>query len=63
MARRKKNKEWFKSKTVWFNVVMTLILFLPEVGNTFPKISELTTLTTLFGNLILRVWFTKESIR
>jgi hypothetical protein len=75
MARRKKSKEWFKSKTVWFNTVVTVIessVFLQSAISVLnDQIDPITMLYIVFGlavvkgigNIILRVWFTKESIK
>ena len=55
--------KWFRSKTVWFNVIMTALLLVDglQVLKLVPV--EYLTVITLFGNVVLRVWFTGSPIQ
>jgi len=53
---------FYKSKTVGFNVLMTLIGVAAVLQGTFPKYGEVLGLVTTVGNLILRIWFTSQPI-
>lgn len=64
-------KPWQQSKTIWFNVIMTLLLIAPIVG-AFVKILEPDQVALIdgilavlagVGNVILRVWFTDTPIQ
>jgi hypothetical protein len=69
-------KAWYLSKTIWFNVVMTVIgaAALFQAVFTSPAaagiVTQHTSLVTAFvsllvqgiGNLILRIWFTTTAI-
>jgi hypothetical protein len=58
------------SKTVWFNVIMTLILATPPILAAFKAMSpeqavfadSVGTLIIGLGNVVLRVWFTEVPI-
>lgn len=57
--------KWYQSKTVWFNVVISLIAFLalPEfVRLLSPKWLQYDLLLSAIGNLVLRIWFTKSVV-
>jgi len=50
-------KRWYKSKTVWFNLITTALAVVSELSNVFPMKDHpgiWITITT-FGNLLLRV--------
>ena len=56
--------KWYQSKTVWFNVLMTIIgvtTLLQSVA-TFDKYAQALVLISAVGNVILRVWFTSTNI-
>ena len=59
-----KTIKWYQSKTVWFNVIMTLLGVIASIQGMpfFDKYAVLLGLVTVFGNTILRVWFTNSSI-
>lgn len=53
-------KQWYKSKIVWFNVIVFLVAFLslPEFVQLLPVSAlQYVTLGGVVGNLILRTWF------
>lgn len=57
---------WYKSKTVWFNIITTLVAaltFLPTVSDLLPA-EALPYLLGFVGvlNVILRVWFTDSAV-
>jgi hypothetical protein len=56
--------KWYRSKTLWFNVVMTVIGISTVLASvpTFDKYAVAIGLVTTIGNVILRVWFTKTNI-
>ncbi len=59
-------KNWYQSKTVWFNVVMTIIDILALAADL--KIGGSAAVVYLgfaqgIGNIILRVWFTDTGVR
>lgn len=59
-------KKWFASKTVWFNVITTVIMLATELSNA----TDISTESMLkiyagvitVGNIILRVFFTSQPI-
>ena len=53
---------WYASKTVWFNVVMTIVGISTALGGTFPQYGLILGALTTVGNVILRVWFTSTPI-
>lgn len=59
-------KEWYESKMVWFNIIMTVVELVAFVG-TLPGLPSevLPYLATIqgVGNVVLRVWFTELGIR
>jgi Mg2+/citrate symporter len=63
MPKRRKHKQWYHSKTIWFNVIMTISGIAVVVT---PHVPEQWTALTMsiqgIGNLVLRVWFTSSSI-
>ncbi len=63
-------KMWYESKTVWFNIVLTVLGVVPIVG-AFMKllypdaamvIEGVLAMVAGIGNLILRVWFTEAPL-
>jgi hypothetical protein len=63
-------KVWYKSKTLWFNVIVMLLGIIPIIG-TFVKLVQpgaaliidgALAMVAGIGNLILRVWFTDTPI-
>jgi len=58
-----KNKNWWKSKTLWFNVVTTLALGL-ELLTDVPVLNpEALVLVGGLVNVVLRVWFTNTGLK
>lgn len=63
-------KEWYKSRTLWFNVVYLLLLVFGFAADLvgysgFEPSAEVVTIGSgilALINLVLRVWFTKEPI-
>jgi hypothetical protein len=60
-------KLWYQSKTLWLNVITTVIAVLSLVGTETlsfmtPQTTELVLLTVAVLNVILRVWFTAEPV-
>jgi len=55
-------KAWFQSKTVWFNLIMTVLGVITLLQGTFPQYSTIFVLLTGIGNLILRIYFTNTTI-
>jgi hypothetical protein len=63
-------KLWYESKTVWFNLVMTLLMIVPVVATTVKAldpndavlIDAIAGLVTGVGNIIIRIWFTDMPI-
>ena len=60
-------KPWYTSKTVWFNVIMTIILVAEIIPQILPFIPEEARYISVgvfaVGNIILRVWFTDTPIQ
>lgn len=68
-------KDWYKSKVVWFNLIMTLVDTVAMVQTTIDVFSSqypdprwvlatfLLTLIHGFGNVVLRIWFTTSPIK
>ena len=63
MPKRRKRKQWYESKTIWFNIIMTISGIAVVIT---PHIPEKWTAFTMsiqgIGNLVLRVWFTSATI-
>lgn len=62
----KNMKNWYESKTVWFNIIVTVvaILALPEfVAVLSPVWLKYSVLGGAVGNIILRLWFTATGIK
>ncbi len=57
-------KSWFQSKTVWFNIIVTVIALATELSNAQLPVSLLHVYATVItlGNIILRVFFTSQPI-
>ncbi len=58
-------KSWYNSKTVWFNVIMTVLDIAAFLQITYPtneKIGVASILAHGIGNIILRVWFTDQAV-
>ena len=55
-------KSWYKSKTIWFNAVTTLLMFasLSEVEMIISP--KWIAIINGVGNIILRVWFTSQPV-
>ena len=59
-------KPFYKSSTVWFNIVMTIVMAIPVIAAAYKSISpeqavfvdSIAGLITGLGNIFLRVWFT-----
>ncbi len=55
-------KKWWESKTIWFNVVMTIV-DIAALSSVVTFISpEVAALIQGIGNIILRVWFNNVTI-
>lgn len=55
-------KSWLNSKTVWFNLITTVLALLSLVEvQEFLDVKWIA-LINGFGNIILRVWFTNTAI-
>ena len=63
MPKRRKHKKWYESKTIWFNIIMTIsgvaVVITPHIPE---KWAALTMSIQGIGNLVLRVWFTSATI-
>lgn len=55
-----KGKVWYKSKSVWLNVILTVITILSANILAIPANISVATIAIL--NIILRIWFTSEPI-
>ncbi len=59
-------KYWFKSKTVWFNVIVTIIALATELSNadvlSTENLLKIYAGVISIGNIILRVFFTTQPI-
>lgn len=63
-------KPWHESKTLWFNVVMTVVMAVPVIAASAKALSpevavlidSVAGLITGLGNVFLRVWFTDTPI-
>jgi hypothetical protein len=53
--------KWYLSRTVWFNIVTTVIM-VASLGSIVPVDSKILGLVIGVGNVILRVWFTSQPI-
>mgnify|MGYP001574484141 CR=1 FL=1 len=56
-------KKWYTSKTIWFNVITTILGLVAELSNTFPVSDhpKLWISIVAVGNIILR-FLTTQSI-
>jgi hypothetical protein len=56
--------KWYASKTIWFNILMTIIGIATSLQgvSTFDKYAQVLVVIILVGNVILRTWFTNSSI-
>jgi hypothetical protein len=56
--------KWYQSKTIWFNIIMTLLSVISVLQGMeeFLEYAKLFLIITTVGNVILRVWFTSSSI-
>jgi len=60
-------KEWYKSKTIWFNVVYVLLVIFNTVAaqvgySSFEPSPEVVSIAGVIANLILRFFFTEQPI-
>jgi len=56
-------KYWYQSKTVWFNVILTITEVAAMMSETMPDGYKMGLLAVQgVGNIVLRVWFTNSSI-
>ena len=65
-TKEKQMKNKFLSKTVWFNIIVLVvaIMAMPEFISILPvSLIPLTVFIGAFGNLILRIYFTKTAIK
>lgn len=64
-------KQWYESKTVWFNIIAAILGVLPVIGAYIkvisPDAATITDATIVFlagiGNVILRIYFTDTPIQ
>ena len=59
-------KKWYQSKTVWFNVITTVLALATELSNATGLSTEsmlkIYAAVISVGNIILRVFFTEKPI-
>lgn len=55
-------KAWYQSKTVWFNIVMTVVGASAALAGSFPQWAPWLGGVTVVGNVVLRVWFTSQPV-
>jgi asparagine N-glycosylation enzyme membrane subunit Stt3 len=63
-------KQWYESKTVIFNIVMTIVMAVPVIAAAYKAVTpeaavlidSIAGLITGLGNIMLRVWFTDTPI-
>ena len=59
-------KPFYQSKTVWFNVIMSVILIAELIHTVLPDLQDEWKAATLLvmgvGNIVLRVWFTDSPV-
>ena len=56
-------KKWYKSKTLWFNIITTAVLFAQVVQEFIdPAYSKWIVMFMGGGNIILRVWFSNKAL-
>ena len=60
-------KNWYASKTLWFNVLTCVVLIATACINSGmfqnPAVASVLGLTAAIGNIILRVFFTDQAIK
>jgi hypothetical protein len=60
-------KDWYKSKTLWFNALTCLLLIVTEIVHSGMLANQQVIaafgLVITIGNIILRVFFTSEGIK
>jgi hypothetical protein len=59
-------KSWYESKTVWVNVITTVLAvlaLLPEGGLVPPQAVPYILLVDGILNVVLRIWFTDKPVR
>jgi hypothetical protein len=70
IKRRVDMKKFYVSKTVWFNIIMTIVMAIPVIAaatknldpNMAVLVDSIAALVTGLGNIILRIWFTDTAI-
>lgn len=59
-------KPFYQSKTLWFNVLMMIVLIADQVPALWPVapdwVSPAAATVLVVGNIILRVWFTEQPL-
>lgn len=56
-------KHWLNSKTVWFNIILTVIGIAVILDQYIPaQYAAISIITQGIGNLVLRIWFTSQPI-
>lgn len=55
-------KAWYASKTIWFNVVLSVLGVAAALQGSFPEWGIWLGAVTTIGNVILRIWFTDKPI-
>lgn len=57
------SKHWLKSKTIWFNAIMTAVGVVVVVEPYLPQqFAALSLIVQGVGNVLLRVWFTTQAL-
>jgi hypothetical protein len=64
------SKNWKKSRTIWFNVITTVILMVPIIGTLMKVLDPISavvidavvTCLNGLGNVLIRVWLTEVPI-
>ncbi len=59
-------KSWLSSKTIWFNVIMTVIDIATFLTATYPTNQIIATVSILvhgIGNIVIRYFFTSQPIQ
>lgn len=55
-------KSIWASKTIWFNIIMTLVTVATALQGLFPEWAPILGTILVIGNVILRIWFTEQPI-
>ncbi len=58
----KEKKVWFKSKTIWFNIITAIVTGAPLLAPALPISAPVMVVINVVGNMILRTWFTDQKL-